>query len=181
MYPKEFIEYMVHFHGDRDYFECHEILEEYWKRKDPGNKESIWVGFIQLAVANYHHRRTNFIGANRTLEKAISIFKSQPEAVTQAGLKYTLLIKELNDRLSEIEKRAPYVSMLLPIQDPILLNQCIHLCRQKGFNWGRHSDLTKASLVHRHKLRDRTSVIAEREHAIKLKAVLKDNVDFEKR
>ena len=153
----------------RDYFECHEILEEYWKRKDPGNKESIWVGFIQLAVANYHHRRTNFIGAKRTLEKAISIFKSQPEAVTQAGLKYTLLLKELNDRLSEIEKRAPYVSMLLPIQDSILLDESKHLCRQKEVDWGRHSDLTNDALVHRHKLRDRTSVIAEREYAKKLK------------
>ena len=58
-FPQKYIEYLVHFHGDRDYFECHEILEEYWKKIDNGNKESIWVGLIQLAVANYHHRRKN--------------------------------------------------------------------------------------------------------------------------
>ncbi|PAD68333.1 hypothetical protein CHH83_14265, partial [Bacillus sp. 7586-K] len=34
MYDQEYIDFLVHFHCDRDYFECHEILEEHWK-KDP--------------------------------------------------------------------------------------------------------------------------------------------------
>ncbi|MDR6998607.1 DUF309 domain-containing protein [Neobacillus niacini] len=169
MYPTEFVEYMVHFHGDRDYFECHEILEEYWKRIDPGNKESIWVGFIQLAVANYHHRRTNIMGAKRTLEKAIAIFKSQSEVITQLGLEYTKLIEDLNGRLSEIEKRLPYSSMVLPICNSSLLEECKHSCKRTGFDWGKHSDLTNASLVHRHKLRDRTGVLEERERAFSIK------------
>ncbi|MED3562964.1 DUF309 domain-containing protein [Bacillus xiapuensis] len=165
MYPKEFIEYMVHFHGDRDYFECHEILEEYWKRIDPANKESIWVGFIQLAVANYHHRRLNFTGAKRTLEKAGSIFKNQHETVTQLGLDYKVFMEDLTNRLAVIENKAPYSSMVLPICNPILLNKCIDLCKRKGFDWGKPSNLTNATLVHRHKLRDRSDVILERDLA----------------
>ncbi|MFZ3196347.1 MAG: DUF309 domain-containing protein, partial [Bacillus mycoides] len=27
MYPTEYIQFLIHFHGDYDYFECHEILE----------------------------------------------------------------------------------------------------------------------------------------------------------
>ena len=27
-FPLKYIDFLVHFHGDRDYFECHEILEE---------------------------------------------------------------------------------------------------------------------------------------------------------
>ncbi|MEH7501602.1 DUF309 domain-containing protein, partial [Neobacillus drentensis] len=29
MYPTEYIQFLAHFHGDRDYFECHELLEDY--------------------------------------------------------------------------------------------------------------------------------------------------------
>ena len=73
MYPKEYIQFLTHFNGDRDYFECHEILEEYWKKSNDLKKDSIWVGFILLAVSRYHHRRGNFKGAKRTLEKAMNI------------------------------------------------------------------------------------------------------------
>lgn len=37
MYPAEYLEYLVYFHADRDYFECHEILEEYWKEQGMNN------------------------------------------------------------------------------------------------------------------------------------------------
>ena len=69
-YPKAYILYLVHFHGDRDYFECHEILEEHWKEMDPKDRMSHWVGLIQIAVAVYHERRENRQGAIRTLTKA---------------------------------------------------------------------------------------------------------------
>lgn len=36
MYPTEYIQFLIHFHGDYDYFECHEILEGYWKTKPRG-------------------------------------------------------------------------------------------------------------------------------------------------
>jgi hypothetical protein len=39
-------------------------------------------------------------------------------------------------------------------------------CEQKGFIWGNTSDITNNSLVHRHKLRDRTSIIEERKKSL---------------
>ncbi|MCD2486520.1 DUF309 domain-containing protein, partial [Staphylococcus aureus] len=51
MYPKAYIDYLVEFHATRDYFECHEILEEYWKEDPPKKRKRYWVGFIELAVA----------------------------------------------------------------------------------------------------------------------------------
>ena len=44
MYPTEYIQFLIHFHGDYDYFECHEILEEYWKTKPRGNRDHYLVG-----------------------------------------------------------------------------------------------------------------------------------------
>lgn len=50
-YPQAYIEYLEYYHGARDYFECHEVLEEYWKENPSSPLSAAWVGLIQLAVA----------------------------------------------------------------------------------------------------------------------------------
>ncbi|MEH7096888.1 DUF309 domain-containing protein [Neobacillus vireti] len=169
MYPNEYIQFLAHFHGDRDYFECHEILEDYWKKNDGRNKNSIWVGLILLAVSTYHHRRSNFNGAKRTLEKAIKIFKTQSDFVTQIGFNFPLLQDLLKERLSIITSQQSYSSFSLPIGDLALLELCKRYCEQNGVVWGMDSDVANDHLVHRHVLRDRTSVMEERNQALKLR------------
>ncbi|NRD80628.1 DUF309 domain-containing protein [Bacillus sp. BRMEA1] len=169
MYPTAYLQYLVHFHGDRDYFECHEILEEHWKESDAGNKESIWVGLILLAVSAYHHRRNNFNGAERTLDKAISIFSSKEKDLPDFGLDGHQLLHLLTERQAAIKASAPYVSIHLPIVDSVLLELCRNNCEAGGFPWGSHSDMTNSHIVHRHKLRDRSDVIAERNRALQIK------------
>ncbi|SDM47321.1 DUF309 domain-containing protein [Bacillus sp. OK048] len=167
MYPKAYIQFLAHFHGDRDYFECHEILEEYWKESNERKKNSIWVGFILLAVSRYHQRRKNFIGAKRTLEKAIKILSIQESRPNIQGLDSGSLFPLLSKLLDQINHEESYQSINLQIADPILLDACIKECRSKGFIWGQESDLGDESIVHRHKLRDRTYVTEERIEALK--------------
>jgi predicted metal-dependent hydrolase len=169
LYPHAYIQYLVHFHGNRDYFECHEILEDYWKRNDPGNKQSVWVGLIQLAVSCYHHRRNNFTGAKKTLEKAINIFMKEKKCLLALGLNYFELLSLVRERHILIEKNQPYKSFRLPITDPDLLHECEALCSKLGFIWYSDSNINNSSLVHRHKLRDRSTVIEARLNAIKNK------------
>jgi len=168
-YPKAYINYLVHFHGDRDYFECHEELEEHWKIVDPGNKESYWVGLIQLAVALYHHRRGNFHGASRTLEKAITIITNQKGSICHLGIQTDDLLDTLKLKLNDMKNKAKYESINLPIYDQNLLKICISQCHQLGIHWGMNSDINNEHLIHKHKLRDRSDVIAERERQIRLK------------
>jgi hypothetical protein len=163
MYPQEYIQFLTHFHGDRDYFECHEILEELWKRTDLGNKDSSWVGLILLAVSTYHHRRGNYKGAKRTIEKAMKIF----ETPANLGLDFQQLNNLLTSRLALINTDAAYTSFELPICDPALLEVCKKSCASAGFLWGQESDTANISLIHRHKLRDRTDVIRERDQSLK--------------
>lgn len=170
MYPKEYLDYLVHFHGDRDYFECHEILEEYWNEKDPGNKQSIWVGLIQLAVSNYHHRRGNNEGARKTLKNAINIFLAKTNSITALGLQSQPFFALLDNSLVKIEKNQAYKSIHLPIYDCLLLSQCKSLCEQAGYHWGANSDISDLYLVHRHKLRDRTNIIQLRLNALNQKS-----------
>ncbi|MBT2686955.1 DUF309 domain-containing protein [Bacillus sp. ISL-47] len=166
MYPDDYIKFLVHFHGDRDYFECHEVLEEYWKSVDRNNKTSHWVGLILMAVSFYHHRRENFQGAERTLRKGISILENQPAEMTKLGLEAGQLIEGLKNRLQAIKSGGNYTSFNLPIEDPILQAKCIKVCTGQGFNWGDNSNLDDENLVHRHKKRDRSEVLKERFEAL---------------
>lgn len=169
MYPKPYIQFLAHFNGDRDYFECHEILEEYWKESTDKRKDSIWVGFILLAVSRYHHRRKNFNGAKRTLEKAIKIFSVHTREPILLGLDSELFFPLLSKLLVQAVKEESYQSITLPISDPVLLEACTIECQIKGFTWGQNSNLDDESIIHRHKLRDRADVIEERIKAMKHK------------
>lgn len=167
LYPSEYIHFLAHFHGDRDYFECHELLEDYWKKTDSRNKDSIWVGFILLSVSLYHHRRKNFSGAKRTLAKAIKIFELQPDSITKLGITPVGLIHLLHEQLSSLQKGESYRSISIPIWDTSLTELAKKTCEQKGFIWGNQSDMTNKFIIDRHKLRDRTSIVQERLKSLK--------------
>ncbi|WP_175991156.1 DUF309 domain-containing protein [Bacillus sp. Marseille-Q1617] len=168
-YPQAYLQYLVHFHGNRDYFECHEVLEEYWKEVDPGNRSSHWVGLIQIAVGLYHYRRNNKHGAKRMLEKALRNMKENKELFNGLGLDSSTLINTLEKTIRDIDEQLPYNSPELPIKDPELLKKAEELCEKQGYKWCMPSDLSNNELIHRHSMRDRTPVITERLKALKKK------------
>lgn len=169
MFTTDFISYLVHFHSDRDYFECHEILEEHWKDVDARNKESILVGWIQLAVSQYHHRRGNFAGALRTIQKALSILTIHKHSIRQYGIDGDKLLEDILRKKVEIERTLPYKSMNLPITDASLLIACKRQAKEAGLIWGVDSNLANTEIIHRHSMRDRSEVIRSRLHALNQK------------
>lgn len=162
MYPQAWINYLIEFHATRDYFECHEILEEHWKEEaSKGERQVVWVGLIQVAVGLYHQRRSNYAGAFKMLSSASRILAQETEAVRRLGLDPHSLNQLLQERLMEVERETPYHSLLLPIMDPELLDQCKARAIEEGLTWGQASSMDEA-LIHRHTLRDRSEVIEER-------------------
>ncbi len=170
MYPDAYIDFLVHFHGSRDYFECHEILEEYWKQtKKNERKKSVFVGLIQISVALYHQRSGNMNGAYRILSKGLGILEEKKEAIVELGLNYEQLLILLRKRLAEINECISYYSINLPIDDQKLLETAISRCHLLGYTWSGKSDLSNTSLVKKHTLRDRSNVIQEREEQLHLR------------
>ena len=70
LYNPLFVKFIVYFNENQDFFECHEVLEEYWKLSPDRTKEHPLVGYILLSTAMYHWRRGNTTGADRTIKKA---------------------------------------------------------------------------------------------------------------
>lgn len=168
-YPAEYIDYLVEFHGSRDYFECHEILEEYWKEISPRERDSHWVGFIQLAVALYHQRRGNFNGAAKTIKKAREILSKKEDVITELGINPLELLDMITLIEKHIHNQTPYQSITLPLTDTELIKACQTSCENAGFSWCMPSNLNNNELIHRHTLRDRTEVIQERNRQLRLR------------
>ncbi|BDG46655.1 DUF309 domain-containing protein [Parageobacillus sp. KH3-4] len=166
MYPVAYIRYLIHFHTDRDYFECHEILEEHWKKT--GYKK-VWVLLIQIAVALYHHRRGNQQGALRMMRKALSLLSKEQKAIRELGLDDQRLSEQLERYIERMEQNGAYESIELPICDETLRKTCQAICDERGLIWGKASDMNNVFLIHKHKLRDRSDVIAARERKKKNK------------
>lgn len=163
-YPIDYIRYLAHFHGNRDYFECHEILEEYWKSLPV--REDIWVGLIQIAVGLYHHRRGNVAGAVKMLESSVNRLK--PEKVEHLGIAYEPLQKMLKERIQSIKNKEAYTDLNLPLSDESLIQLAQEECTKHDWGWQAPSG-TDPSLIHRHTLRDRSDVIQQRENNLKMK------------
>lgn len=166
-YPKAYIQYLVCFHGSRDYFECHEVLEEHWKKESKEKRKKYWVGLIQIAVALYHHRRGNFNGAIKLMKNAIRILQEEKSAIEALSLNHKELLALLIQRYSDLLNREQYTSIHLPIVSKKLIELCKDECERQNYKWGSVSDMNNDFVLHKHKLRDRSKIIAERESKIK--------------
>ncbi|MDF2923325.1 MAG: hypothetical protein K0R57_2239 [Paenibacillaceae bacterium] len=168
------MEFLAHFHGTRDYFECHELLEEYWKQETDPALRGIWHGLIQVAVALYHERRGNRRGAAKLMEPAVA--RLDEADVSLAGLDAAALSACLQERLKQYLGLPPGMSaatpvitaspgfsdLSLPVADRELLERSKALCVSWGCDWERVSPMEERELIHRHTLRDRSEVIEER-------------------
>lgn len=167
MYPANYVLFLAHFHGDRDYFECHEVLEEYWKSLE-GERKIVWVGLIQTAVGFYHYRRENRGGARRMFEKSKSIIEKEKASIEKLGLHAEHYLQLLETQIKKIESNLPYESVNLPIIDQSLLEECQKISESQGWKFGTKAFVSN-QILHRHTLRNRSDVIEARKQALKEK------------
>ncbi len=164
-YPQAYIDFLVHFHASRDYFECHEILEEYWKEHPHDPLRDMWHALIQVAVGLYHLRRNNRKGALKMLQNANELLS------TQDGMPLQLDVPRLRAMLAERSQQilsnmeSVEQDMSLPLCDESLIAHCVLVSESHGWTWLRASDVTDDTLIHRHTLRDRSDVIEARARA----------------
>lgn len=168
-FPHAYVCYLVEFHASRDYFECHELLEEYWKEHPGDPLSETWVGLIQLAVGLYHQRRGNRRGALKMLSQAEAKLSAAP--LDAIGLDKQRLLEELARRTSQLSRDEAldgglYSDLDLTIASRELRIECEAECARRGWGWGKPSRLEDPALIHRHKLRDRSGVLAARQAAL---------------
>ncbi|CAG7648482.1 DUF309 domain-containing protein [Paenibacillus allorhizosphaerae] len=162
-YPEAYIQFLAYFHGPRDYFECHEVMEDYWK-SNPGHPfRQTLEGLIQAAVSFYHQRRGNLRGGEKMLRSALTHLRD--EHLERLGIEAQAFRIRLVNRLAALERADSfeYTDIDIPLSDAMLEKACRESCAAMKAVWLQPSNLTDAFLLDKHKLRDRSEVIAERE------------------
>ncbi|KFM98555.1 DUF309 domain-containing protein [Bacillus clarus] len=167
MYSTAYMQFLIHFHGDYDYFECHEVLEEYWKLKPRGERDNYWVGFIQIAVSLYHQRRSNWNGASKMMKSAITILEKESHHVALLGIDHKQLISLLKEQLQFIYRKRPFSPIFLPFSEASLEKRCIELCTEQGLSWKNITASPSEYIIHKHTLRNRNNIISERNEQLK--------------
>lgn len=154
---REFQQFVYEFHVTRDYFECHEILEDFWKRLAPRNKQHEIVGFILLSTAMYHWRRQNFSGAIKSLKKAHMILKQvyPDELSILRTIDRDVFLKDLESMYQNAAEHKMYTSYTIPFTS----NDLAALRKDETVT------SVDPSVFHKHLTRDRTAVVQERDQA----------------
>ncbi|MCR2802916.1 DUF309 domain-containing protein [Paenibacillus soyae] len=165
-YPDAYIAYLVEFHATRDFFECHELLEEYWKEHPDDGLGETWIGLIQTAVGQYHERRGNLRGAASMYGKAAGKLLASP--LERLGLDREDLIRQLEARREAAEAgTSGYEDIKMRLADSELAALCEEKCRERGLVWGKSGLDAADEVIHRHLTRDRTEVVEARAAALK--------------
>ena len=153
---KLFIQYIIHFNIEQDYFECHEVGEEYWKSLAPKDKMHPLTGWIQMAVGMYHWRRSNYPGALRSFIRSKA--KLADAGIWMEGFDRSKLIEEISGAILAVTERKPFRPFLLPLVSEELQKKVeAYRLEHPGEEQDPHY------VMHKHRLRDRSSIINLRE------------------
>lgn len=150
-----YVDFYAYFNGNQDYFECHEVLEEYWKEVAPGDKDHVLVGLVQLATGMYHWRRSNFRGAAKILTKAVHNITRNEQSVFLKPLNLPLLEKQISHALSQVEQHKSFHSFKIDLVD-------FELKRLVDKRILEQPKIDDHFLLHKHRLRDRTEILKAR-------------------
>ncbi|UBH12242.1 DUF309 domain-containing protein [Macrococcus armenti] len=146
--------FVHYFENKRDYFECHEIMEDSWKCKAHYTKQDFEVVLILFATGLYHLRRNNNTGAIRTLRKAQFMLRQ----IDLSPYHQFIDIHHLDSTLSSLIETEQYRQITFPLKSEMraLFNE----------QYGTHSDEINDEIIHKHVRRDRTQIINARLKAL---------------
>ncbi|WP_240675764.1 DUF309 domain-containing protein [Ammoniphilus sp. CFH 90114] len=129
MHDRLYIEYLYYFNEERDYYECHEVMEELWLLE---GKNKLLQGLLQVAVGLHHFRNDNITGAIKLFEQAMA--KHQEPWSGELGINKERLFHEVQMYLYKLydynNKPFPFYDLTIEITDPSLaeaVSTCVPL------------------------------------------------------
>jgi len=152
-----FLNFIVYFNRNQDYFECHEVLEEYWKSIPDYSKDHPLTAFILLSTGLYHWRRGNVEGAYRTLVKAENRMLLFQKVFTE-DIDYRQLVQNIQRSIEKLQNEESFSPFRILLTSEVL-ERSVEEMAAKMELLPTDSD----AVIHKHMLRDRSDILAERE------------------
>lgn len=96
-YDRLYVKFLYYFNVIRDYYECHEVLEELWLEE---GRNPLYQGLLQVAVGLYHHHNGNTSGSKKLLTLALEKLMAYPEEAL--GINLGRLIEDCHHYLKKL-------------------------------------------------------------------------------
>ncbi|MFS1512002.1 DUF309 domain-containing protein [Chengkuizengella sp. SCS-71B] len=100
-YDSLYVEYIYYFNIERDYFECHEVLEELWLNE---GRSPIYQGLLQVAVALHHFNNNNITGGIKLFRLALEKLEINESLADELGIDLTKLIEDSRVYLNKLKQ-----------------------------------------------------------------------------
>ncbi|MBC2855165.1 DUF309 domain-containing protein [Cetobacterium sp. 2A] len=112
---QKYLEFIQEFHEGRDYFKCHEILEDIWI-EETGCKTKIHpaIKLLLVAVGAHHWRNRNLRGASIVFERSLTNFNEIKEKIDEIGINSDELDKIIKTKIICIKNGFEYEDFDLP-------------------------------------------------------------------
>ncbi|WP_432359130.1 DUF309 domain-containing protein [Sporosarcina sp. UB5] len=159
-YHPLFFNFIVYFNRNQDFFECHEVLEEYWKSIPGYSKNHPLTAYILLSTGLYHWRRGNVDGAYRTLVKAKERFLTfnKHDIHYTENINYKQLVQDTETSIEKIRKGESFTPFLIVITSESLKESVEEIAQTMEL-----LPVGSEAVIHKHMLRDRSDILEERE------------------
>lgn len=109
-------EFIYTFEKERDFFKCHEILEDIWvaetaceTRKHPA------INLLLISVGALHWKKGNLKGALSVFENSLTHYKDLSDKIELLGINSTELMKIVENNIIEIKLNKNYKEFFLPL------------------------------------------------------------------
>jgi predicted metal-dependent hydrolase len=89
VYDRLYVDFIYYFNIERDYFECHEVMEELWLEE---GRKPLYQGLLQIAVGLYHHWNGNVGGSIKLFSQGID--KLEHFSSPTLGIDLELIVDE---------------------------------------------------------------------------------------
>ncbi|ANS73855.1 hypothetical protein AWM70_04105 [Paenibacillus yonginensis] len=118
-YEELYLAFLIYFNRDRDYFECHEVMEELWLARE---RDPLYKGLLQVAVGLFHFRDGNVRGSLKMLRSAAAKLADYP--ADSLGIDLGKLRGEVERYVQRLaryhEQTFDYYDLTIEIRDPEL-------------------------------------------------------------
>ncbi|MBI1741947.1 DUF309 domain-containing protein [Candidatus Acetothermia bacterium] len=89
--------------NNREFFECHEVLEDQW-RHEMSDLKDLYQAIIKIAVGFYHAERKNYVGAGKVLRKGLHQIEPYLEPGRAEFLELHPFVDQCTQCLAELER-----------------------------------------------------------------------------
>ena len=113
---EKYYEFIDVFQNQRDFFKCHEILEEIWIEETKcETRNHMSINLLLIAVGLHHWRNKNRKGAIQVLENSLNNYENVSSELEKLNINSKELKEIIKFVLSELKMGKEYCEIYLPI------------------------------------------------------------------